>query len=314
MIIILLILSFTSFMTVFAENNDILQIESIEFEKSKDEIYALKDEISEYINNTIRDENEQHLYSNKTHNYITAEDINFTNMYKEYYNIDEILTKNLKGKKAIDFFKNCDYVWIMPFSFDDISIIVVLTRGQPIDEERAYSLIDENGNRLLSDEKIAELKAREGHWYINSIGIDYLDTRYENSIIQANDVQYTKAINNTLYYIFIPNLHTSAAFIATNDGNYINCFNKYLLNENNINSTEIYIKQNEIINLYEKYALAYQNINANGDMRAGGVLSVDTPEHNSNSINPVIISIMVIIAILIFLFAKKCRFSGIKKI
>ena len=71
------------------------EIENIEDEKDKDEIYALKNEIVESINNTILEENKSNLYSKNTHEYITSEDINFNNMYKVYYDTNEILMKNI---------------------------------------------------------------------------------------------------------------------------------------------------------------------------------------------------------------------------
>ncbi|MCL2814336.1 MAG: hypothetical protein FWD23_07030 [Oscillospiraceae bacterium] len=295
-IMVLLVLGSVAAVTVSAENNNALRIESVEADSGKDEIYALKDKIVESLNRIISSENIEHLYSQNTHEHITSEDIDFNNMYKRYGNANEILEKNLTGRQAVEFFESCDYNWVMPISLGDITIDVILGICPPLIEERVYAT-DEDGNRLLSYEKIAELRSRVGRWQISSAGIDYLDTKYEDAITQTNEVQYTKAINDTLYYIFLPNLRIYAAFIATDDGNYINCFNRYLIDwmgkslQGNFNSQEDIIEINNEIN--NKY-MSNKSLNSEG--RAGGISPMrgeDTGSYSSGDDNMMPIAIIV---------------------
>ena len=312
-IMVSLILCSMAGLTAFAGNSNALRIESVESDSGKDEIYALRDKIAKRVNDIISGENTEHLYSKNTHGHISSEDIDFNNMYKQYGNANEILTKNLTGRDAMNFLENCDdYIWVMPISLGDITITVILGVGQPLIEERAYAT-DENGNRFLSDEKISELRNNVGRWQINAVGIDYLDTRYEDAIAQANEIQYKKAINDTLYYIFLPNLHTYAAFIATDEGNYINCFNRYLIGESGKNLKDDFIGQEEIIEANNKYMAE------NSENRAGGISSVyvgDKTNYDSDGkSNCMIIIIIVCSAVfggLLMYIKKHSKKLGIK--
>lgn len=297
---VLLILGSMATVTISAEDNHTLRIESVESDKGKNEIYALKDEIVEWMNRIISSENIEHLYSQNNYEHITSEDIDFNNMYKRYGNANEILTKNLTGKDAMKFFENCDdYVWVMPISLGDITIDVVLGIRQPLIEERIYAT-DEDGNRLLSDEKIAEMRSKVGHWYVSSAGIDYLDTAYEDAIAQANEIKYAKAINDTLYYIFLPNLHTYAAFIATDNGNYINCFDRYLIDRSDKNLKDNFNRQEDIIEVNNMY-MTNDSLNAYG--QAAGISpmhsdSDDSGNYSSSDNNMIAIVIIIGFAVL----------------
>lgn len=124
--------------------------ESVEDDDAFLEIASLQEAIVDRVNHTLTTENEEHSYSSHNYALISAEDIQFNNMYKEYLAPD-IITKNLTGDIALANLWSCDYIWVLPVHVEDITITIRLQRGIPLNESVAYAM-DENGNRILEDE------------------------------------------------------------------------------------------------------------------------------------------------------------------
>ena len=294
-------------MTTIVSAENIYKIEGIESASDKDGIYILKNDIVDAVNSAIYSENRERHYSNQTHKGIIAENIDFAKMYKEYENADEIFMQNLTGKAAIDALNNLNYSWIMQFHFEDITVDVVVQRGRPVNKERVYAT-DDNGERVLSDEQISILEARVGKWYVSSYGIGYLNTRYEDAIRNAQKIE---SIDNTVH--FISTSIGICAFIATDDGNYINCFDDRLLNEYNTKDSD-YIEQSKIVNLYNDYKLGFYSGIEDGNMRAGGVLPADIKNDKSISIDYapmlIVLSALVLGVMLTIIYVRKGKKSN----
>jgi len=234
--VLLLGLALSVSMTALAaDNNHLLSNETIEFEREKDEIYALGERIADTVNVTIRSRKGQDGFEEYNNaEYVTPEELNFSDMYKLYTNADEILLKNLLGGEALDALANIEYVWVFPIPVGDGILSVLMQRGRPLNEERAYAT-DKYGERLLTDEQIEEIIANEGRWIVISTATGFLD----KNIAAINSFnEFLKSdpgispVDGNVHFITIPTLQTIAAFVATENGNYM-----YPLEENAIHGS-----------------------------------------------------------------------------
>jgi hypothetical protein len=231
------------------------------------EISELREQTANWVNFIIDGENTENLFSSGGHSLINPADIDFNNMFKLYTDTNKILTENLVGQRALDVINNSDYLWILPLSLEDITVTVTFQKGPPLSPDRAH---------LLSDEDIERIIANEGKWEINSVSIDYLDTRYEDTVRSANDFftsnegSALRSIDNTVYFIAASVLRTTAGIVITDEENYIKCFSEGM-NQFETDTIEIsknFLPQAEIIKLIER-------LNLNNSSPAGGFIPSD---------------------------------------
>ena len=236
-LIFVLILSMGVF-SFIDKNTYLVSTEKVEFDKDRDELYALGEKIAGTYNIVVQ--SRKGLEGFEQYNdakYLTPEDLQFSDMYKLYTNADEILLKNLTGNDALDALAEIEYVWVFPIPVGDGVLSVVMRRGRPLTptDERAYAL-NNCGEKLLDAEQIEEIEeiiANVGRWTIMTTANGFIDKNVIavdslNDFLRAHPE--IASIDGNVHFIDIPTLQTIAALVVADDGNnYL-----YLVEENAI--------------------------------------------------------------------------------
>lgn len=253
--------------------------------KDISEISNLKDDIVAAVDETLVTENKRSK--------MTSIDVDFNNMYKVYIEADKILEENLVGETALKVLNQSEYLWLLPISIDDVVVTVSFIIGRPFNEENYET--DEEGQRILSDKEIEEIKSQEGKWKLHFIAIGDMETDFKNAIKSADKLISNKqSINNTVYFINSPMLRTTVGIVIGDDNNYIKCFNSHAIyddmKKNNINE---YLSQKEVIELSKPF-VEQMRASANSGTLGGGGGEPIINEEASKSIT-LITSIIIII-------------------
>lgn len=291
--------------------------ESVEDDDAFLEIASLQEAIVDRVNHTLTTENEEHSYSSHNYALISAEDIQFNNMYKEYLAPD-IITKNLTGDIALANLWSCDYIWVLPVHVEDITITIRLQRGIPLNESVAYAM-DENGNRILEDESIEKIKAQEEKWKIISSSIDFRDTRYEDvldkmeySVFRTNDLD--ASIGSVVYFITIPELHSEAAVVLSQETNYY-CLlpSSTSYNLSSSISWNGFIEQDVLKEQIDGISVSAEYDMDGNILYGGGYVSVDSKEAN-HEIPTLLLCLIIFLFCTVTLIIVNTKFLKNKKI
>ena len=167
-----------------------------------DEIYGLTDDIVTAMNRMIDDANEQSK-DTAGKNPIAAVDkdsIDFTRAYKIHSDKSVILSDSKYDANV--FAESENYVWAVFVTSDSMTGIIIIKNGQPLTE-------DPDMKAQLSEEQIAKIKEREGHYYIAS---------YSPAVSETHEDFFIDAIekDSNAVFIVVPEMQTNAAVITEN--------------------------------------------------------------------------------------------------
>ncbi len=150
--------------------------------------------------------------------YIDADDVDFSRMFKRYVPSDaqlsEALSQNLTKPP-----EDWRYIWILPVTVSDFTVQFVYQYNHGIDD--GHLRTDLEGNPGLSEESLAQIAAKEGHFCIASAYSSSTDD-FEQHILTVIPTSAQTALSEAeMYYIDVSLTKSRAAWFFTDNGNFI---------------------------------------------------------------------------------------------
>lgn len=170
--------------------------------------YAADKDLTDMRDNVVITVND--LFSDKLSREITANDIDFENLYKIYVgtNIFQLQTTNAEELK--NEMERTGFIYELPIYVDGDTIIVNIAKGQPLDESVEFT--EEEKQAIISN---------VGKWQITAVKF------YDNETVNYNsDIQSTigKIPQNVMLVGGLPRFKYAVALLADEKGNIESIF------------------------------------------------------------------------------------------
>lgn len=156
---------------------------------------------------------EEHPMEDGTPRTVTADDVDFTKMVKCYMPTAVQLQQALENELT-EIPTDWDSMWILPITVDGYTVRLFYKLGRGVEE--GHLLTAEDGTPMLSEEELAAIASREGHYTIASASAAPTNS-FETGVLSTSTVD-TETVAQ-FYYVNVSMLRTRVAWVRTDDGN-----------------------------------------------------------------------------------------------
>lgn len=204
------LLCITSFLMVSAEDMDyIIGTEHAETSKHYEDFFSSLDEVVGVSNFLL----EEYPMVDGSPRVITADDVNFSKMIKFYKPTDEQLQQALETEFS-EIPDTWEYMWILPIPIDGYTVHLYYTLSCGVEDN--HLLTAEDGSPMLTEEELAAIASREGHYTISSAYVSPSES-FDSYVLSQSTVDMASA--EQVCYLSVPTLRSRAAWVHTEDGN-----------------------------------------------------------------------------------------------
>lgn len=235
-------------------------------ELQENELGYLANEMLEMVNATYRQE-----YGGKV---ARAEDIDFTKAYKVYVDVDIFEESQISETKLESMLAEAPEVWCVPVYYGDVTAMVEVSRGLPLNEKNAH---------LLTEEEKQEILINENQWQISRYMFYEGEIDFKQSIENTLNTNSISSMNSKYVLLGgVPGVQDIIAVIVEN--NYVT---KVMLPDNNDIASESTMfsqatKKNRIYS-YSEFKSLVQQINGNDDLMTENSSTGSKVYHQENT-------------------------------
>lgn len=208
--VIVTLFGIASILSVSAKDVDyIIGTEHAETSEYYNDFISSMDEIIGVSNFLL----EEYPMEDGTPRTISATDVDFTKMIKLHKPTEKQLQQALETEFS-EIPETWDYMWILPIPVDDYIVHLYYTLGCGIEE--SHLLKAEDGTPMLTEEELAAIASREGHFTISSGYVSTSDS-FESYVLSQStvDMEFVKQI----CYMSVSTIRSRAVWIHTEKGN-----------------------------------------------------------------------------------------------
>ena len=207
--VIVTLFSFTSILTVSAKDVDfIIGTEHAETSEYYNDFVSSMEEIIGISNFLL----EEHPMEDGTPRTISSNDVDFSKMIKCYMPTVTQLQQALENELT-EIPAAWEYMWILPITVDDYTVRLYFSMGRGVEE--SHLLTAEDGTPMLTEEELAAIASREGHYTISSAYVSPTGS-FETDVLSMSTIDTSEI--DQFCYLSVSTLRSRAAWVRTEKG------------------------------------------------------------------------------------------------